>query len=129
MAGDEIAGGASYVDAIRPLSSAARAYKDSYRALADPRTLDPHRVPSWALKDNTATQMIAWVEEAMRSGGLAVFTFHGVGGGHNINVARQEHHRFLSWLDANRSRVWTAPFLRVMEHVVAERKRLRIAPR
>jgi peptidoglycan/xylan/chitin deacetylase (PgdA/CDA1 family) len=127
--GDEIAGGVSYVDAIRPLFRAARAYKDGYRALADPRTLDLHRVPSWALKDNTATEMTAWVEEAMPSGALAVFTFHGVGGGHDINVAREEHRKFLSWLDANRSRVWTAPFLRVMEHVTAERKRLGIAPR
>lgn len=125
--GDEIAGGASYVNAIRPLFPAARAYKTSYRSLADPRTLDPHRVPSWALQDNTAAEMIAWVEEAMRTGALAVFTFHGVGGGHNINVAREEHRKFLSWLDTNRSRVWTAPFLKVMEHVAAERKRSGIA--
>jgi hypothetical protein len=122
--GDETAGGASYVDAIRPFLVAARAYKDSYRALADPRAVDVHRVPSWALRDNTGAEMIAWVEQAIRDGALAVFTFHGVGGGHNINVGREDHRKLLSWLDANRSRVWTAPFREVMQHVIAERKRV-----
>lgn len=126
--GDEVAGGKSYVDAIRPLVPAARAYKDNFRALADPLTVDIYRVPSWALKDNTGAEMIAWVEEAIGSGALAVFTFHGVGGGHNINVASPDHQKLLSWLDANRARVWTAPFLKVMDHVSSERKRLGIAP-
>src|ERR1035437_376603 len=89
--GDEIAGGASYVNAIRPLFPAARAYKTSYRSLADPPAVDPPRVATCAVQDNTAAEMIAWVEEAIRTGALAVFTFHGVGGGHNINVAREEH--------------------------------------
>jgi sialate O-acetylesterase len=121
--GDEFAGGASYVDSVRPLLRAARAYKDSYRALADPRAADTHRVPSWSVKDNTAAEMIAWVEEAVQAGSLAVFTFHGVGGGHSINVGREDHRKLLAWLAANRERVWTAPFLEVMEHVIAERKR------
>jgi hypothetical protein len=68
--------------------------------------------------------MIAWVEEAVQSGKLAVFTFHGVGGGHGINVGREEHQKLLAWLAANRDRVWTAPFLQVMEHMSKERKRL-----
>lgn len=122
--GDQTAGGISYVDAIRGLVPAARAYKNDFRALADPVQVDPYRVPSWAIKDNTATEMIAWVEQAVASGSLAVFTFHGVGGGHHINVDRQEHARLLAWLGAHRQQVWTAPFRTVMEHVAAERKRL-----
>jgi sialate O-acetylesterase len=122
--GDETAGGVSYVDAIRPMFPAARAYKNNFRALAQPRTVDIYRVPSWALRDNTAAEMIAWVQEAVPSGALAVFTFHGVGGGHNINVSREEHRKLLAWLNANRDRVWTAPFFEVMQHVLAERKRI-----
>ena len=121
--GDEVAGGVAYVGAIRPMFPAARAYKDQFRALADPRTVDIHRVPSWALRSNTGAEMIAWVEEAAQSGQLAVFTFHGVGGGHSINVDREEHRKLLAWLNANRERIWTAPFLEVMRHVVAERGR------
>jgi peptidoglycan/xylan/chitin deacetylase (PgdA/CDA1 family) len=120
--GDETAGGVSYVDAIKPLFPGARAYRDSFKALADPRTCDLYRVPSWALRDNKAEDMIAWVEEAMRGGMLAVFTFHGVGGGHGINVGREEHRKLLAWLDANRARVWTAPFREIVAHIAASRR-------
>jgi len=119
--GDETAGGASFVDAIRPMLLAARAFKNKFRALADPRTMDEHRVPGWAVEGDSAADMIAWVEDAVKSGSLAVFTFHGVGGGHGIDVDRQEHRKLLAWLHANRGRVWTAPFGAVMEHIVKER--------
>jgi sialate O-acetylesterase len=120
--GDEIAGGTSYVDSVRPLLRGARAYKDGYRALAAPSTVDPYRVPSWSVKDNTAAELVAWEEEAMRTGALAVFTFHGVGGGHSIDVGREDHRKLLAWLAANRDKVWTATFLEVVEHVAAKRK-------
>jgi peptidoglycan/xylan/chitin deacetylase (PgdA/CDA1 family) len=121
--GDETAGGVSYVDAIRQFVPAARAYKARFRALADPRTLDPYRVPTWAIRANSGEEMIAWVEEALRSGSLAVFTFH-MGAGPEVRVSRAEHRKLLSWLDANRDRVWTEPFVKIMGHVAAERKRL-----
>ncbi len=117
--GDETAGGQSYVDAIRPEFPAARAYTST--EIADPRTVDVHRVPSWGARDVAAGELIAFVQRAVQSGGLAVFCFHGVGGGHSINVAREEHRKLLAWLDGNRRQVWTAPFLEVMEHVLRER--------
>jgi len=121
--GDEIAGGASYVDTIRPEVPAARGYRRGGKDLAGPRTVDPYRVPGWAVEGASGAELIAWVEEAAQSGKLAVFIFHGVGGGHSINVARESHAELLKWLDAHRDRVWTAPFLKVMEHVMAERNR------
>ncbi len=121
--GDEVAGGASYVDAIHPLFRAARAYRDGVKtSLVNPWTVDPYRVPARAVDGDSATDMIAWVEEAISSGKLAVFAFHGVGGGHSLNVAREEHRKLLTWLDANRGRVWTAPFLEVMGYIAVERK-------
>ncbi len=120
--GDETAGGASYVNAVRPLSTAARGYKRGGKEVADPRSVDVHRVPGWAVDGSSGPGMIAWAEEAARSGSLAVFIFHGVGGGHGINVAREDHRKLLEWLDKHRDRVWTAPFLTVMEYVITERK-------
>jgi sialate O-acetylesterase len=102
--------------------TAARGYKRGGKELADPRSVDVHRVPGWAVDGSSGPEMIAWVEEAARSGSLAVFIFHGVGGGHSINVAREDHRKLLEWLNTNRDRVWTAPFLKVIEHVLAERK-------
>ncbi len=122
--GDETVRGVSFVDQIQPLVPAARAYRHAFRALADPVTLDPYRVPSWALIGNKGEEMIAWGEEAIRSGTLAVYTFHGVGGGHGINVDREAHQALLRWLNSNRAQVWTAPFVKIMAHVMAERQRL-----
>jgi len=68
--------------------------------------------------------MIACVEQAIEAHGFAVFTFHGVGGGHSINIKRAEHQKLLAWLAANRNRVWTVPFLKLVRHIAEERGRL-----
>jgi peptidoglycan/xylan/chitin deacetylase (PgdA/CDA1 family) len=120
--GDTTAGGQSYVDAARPLFLAARIGED--RIAADVRALDPMLVPSWMVQDVTGEQMIAFVKKAVDAGGLAVFMFHGVGGGHSINISREAHQQLLAWLAANRQTVWTDTFRAVMAHVTAEQKRL-----
>jgi peptidoglycan/xylan/chitin deacetylase (PgdA/CDA1 family) len=122
---DTTAGGQSYVDALRPLFVAARAGED--RIAADVFSLDPMLVPSWAATEVTGTRLIAFAQEAVDAGGLAVFQFHGIGG-EWIPVSREAHQELLAWLAANRQAVWTDTFKRVMSHVAAEQKRL-AAPR
>ena len=117
---DTIAGGRSYVDAVRPLFLAARAGED--RIATDVGVLDPMLVPSWAARDVTGAQLIAFARKAVDAGGLAVFQFHGIGG-EWISVSREAHRELLAWLAANRQTVWTDTFKRVMTHVAAERKR------
>jgi hypothetical protein len=80
-------------------------------------------VPSWMVRDVSGAQMIAFVEKAVEAGGLAVFMFHGVGGGHDIDIPRASHLEHVAWLAAHRQTVWTDTFRRVMTHVVAEQKR------
>jgi hypothetical protein len=123
--GDTTAGGESYVDAIRPLFLAARAGED--RIVADPRSLDPMLVPSWMVLNASGDEMIAFVQKAIDASGMAVFMFHGVGGGHSIDVSREAHRQLLAWLAAHRETVWTDTFRSVMTHVVAEQKRLALA--
>ena len=120
--GDTTAGGTSYVDAARPLFLAARIGED--RIVADVRALDPMLVPSWMVQNVTGDEMIAFVKKAVDAGGLAVFMFHGVGGGHSIDVSREAHRQLIDWLAANRQTVWTDTFRSVMTHVTAEQKRV-----
>ena len=80
-------------------------------------------VPSWAARDVTGAELIAFARKAVDAGGLAVFQFHGIGG-HWIAVSREAHRELLAWLAANRQTVWTGTFKRVMTHVAAEQKRL-----
>jgi peptidoglycan/xylan/chitin deacetylase (PgdA/CDA1 family) len=111
------AGGASYVDALRPLFLAARIGDD--RIVEDVRGLDPLLVPSWAVENTSGAEMIAFVQKAIDAGGLAVFMFHGVGGEY-IAVSREAHQELVAWLASHRDLVWTDTFRDVMAHVVAE---------
>ena len=120
--GDTTAGGRSYVDAARPLFLAARIGED--RIVADVRALDPMLVPSWMVQDVSGEEMIAFVKKAVDASGLAVFMFHGVGGGHSIDVSREAHRQLIDWLAANRQTVRTDTFRSVMTHVTAEQKRV-----
>lgn len=123
---DTTAGGQSYVEALRPLFLAARGVDD--RIAADPAALDPMLVPSFMMNGVTGDQMIDFVRRAIAAGGLAVVLFHGVGGGHDLDVSREAHRELVSWLAAQRQVVWTDTFRRVMTHVVDERRRA-VAPR
>jgi peptidoglycan/xylan/chitin deacetylase (PgdA/CDA1 family) len=122
---DTTAGGQSFVGAVRPLFLAARAGED--RIAADVGALDPMLVPSWAARDVTGAQLIAFAQQAVDAGGLAVFQFHGIGG-QWIPVSHEVHRQLVEWLAARRASVWTDTFRRVMTHVVTEQKRT-AAPR
>ena len=104
------------MEAARPLFLAARIGED--RIAADVRALDPMLVPSWMVQNVSGEEMIAFVKKAVDAGGLAVFMFHGVGGGHSIDVSREAHQQLLAWLAANRQTVWTDTFRSVMTHVL-----------
>jgi peptidoglycan/xylan/chitin deacetylase (PgdA/CDA1 family) len=124
--GDTTAGGESYVEALRPMFLAARAVGD--RVADDMWKLDHMLVPSWIPQNVSGEQLIAFAKKAVDAGGLAIFTFHGIGGGHSIDVSREAHQQLLAWLDANRKAVWTDTFRNVMTHVVAEQKRRTPSP-
>jgi sialate O-acetylesterase len=129
---DELAGGSSYVEELRPLFPFARSGRDPFftpepngrdKVVTDLRSLDLHRVHSWMVVEESAEEMIAFVEEAAENGGLAVLMFHGVGGEY-LTVSRREHQRLLAHLAENRHRLWTNTFFKVLKHVEEERKRL-----
>ena len=119
---DHLAGGDSFVDGLRPLFTAARTGGNVI--VADMRTLDIHLVPSWGVVEVTGEEMIDYVNRAADAGTMAVFMFHGVGGGHNLNVSRQAHRELIEYLDEHRDRFWTDTFAAVMDHLRSERRRL-----
>jgi sialate O-acetylesterase len=61
--------------------------------------------------------MINLVKQAMQTHTLLVFLFHGVGGGHNINVGLQDHSKLLHYLKANEDKIWIAPMVDVAEYI------------
>jgi peptidoglycan-N-acetylglucosamine deacetylase len=76
-------------------------------------------VDCFAMNGNTAGQMISLVKQAMQTHTLLVFLFHGVGGGHNINVGLREHSELLHFIKDHEADIWVAPMVDVAEYIRA----------
>jgi len=74
-------------------------------------------VDCFAMNGQTADQMIALVRQAIQTHTLLVFLFHGVGGGHNINVGLREHSELLHFIKDHEKDIWVAPLVEVAEYV------------
>ena len=80
-------------------------------------------VDCYSMNGQTADQMIALVKEAIRTRTLLVFLFHGVGGGHSINVGLNEHSVLLHFLKEHEQEIWNAPMVEVAEYIRARQER------
>ena len=105
--------GISFVDSIRGMFPSARGGGPLLTSMKD---LDLHYVPSWGVSDPSGEELIAYEEEAMEHGTVAVIMFHSVGGGY-LNVSAEAHEQLLAYLDSQREVLWTDTFLRVMNYL------------
>lgn len=62
----------------------------------------------------TAQDLIAYVQDVQKAGGLGVFMFHGVGGDY-LTVSSEAHQGLLRYLKAHEAEIWVAPFGEVMK--------------
>lgn len=110
----------SYIEDITPMFTAARG------VAGVPPTLDAvdlMMVPSYAVSGATAEELVAKVDAAIQAHTWLVFLFHGVGGEHNINVAKEAHDQLVEYLAKHQADVWVAPVTKVAEFVAEERKK------
>lgn len=76
-------------------------------------------INAYSISNQTAEQMINQVKKAMSTHTLLVFLFHGVGGGHAINVSLDKHKKLLQFLKQNEKHIWIAPMVDVAERIKA----------
>lgn len=105
--------GVSFIDSLRSMFPAARGGGGVPETMEE---VDLYYVPSWGVVDPSGEELIAYVEEALQKGTLAVFMFHSVGGGY-LNVSEEAHDMLLEYLDRRRESIWTGTFLEVMKYV------------
>ena len=79
--------------------------------------VDLDNIDCYAMNGQSAEEMIALVQKAMQTHTLLVFLFHGVGGGHSINVGLNEHSRLLHYLKAHENNIWIAPMVDVAGYI------------
>jgi hypothetical protein len=91
----------------------------------DPSDLDPMRLPGRGFTSPAgAAQMVEFAEKAAKTGGLAVYVFHGVGGDY-LSVTARDHLRFVEWLAAHRETYWIAT-MRDFVGWIADKSRTRV---
>jgi len=114
--GDLKIGDTSFYDFLRNDFVAARVV----RSAMDPiEKVNLDNIDCYGINGQGADYMIGLVKKAMETHTLLVFLFHGVGGGHNINVALDEHSKLLHYLKEHEKEIWIAPMVELAEHIKA----------
>lgn len=101
--GDMKAGDSLYFSRLRNDLTGARGVRSAMNTIDKVNT---DNIDSYMISNNKADYMIDLVKEAVRTNSLLVFLFHGVGGGHNINVELNEHNKLLRYLGENQKDIW-----------------------
>lgn len=116
--GDNKVHDTAYIDSLHNDFIAARGVVGTMPTIDK---VDLYDFPGYGVFNHSGEAMIEWVKEAEAKQGLLVILFHGVGGGHSLNVSLPAHSQLLHYLKQHEKDVWTAPLLEVARFV-KERK-------
>jgi peptidoglycan/xylan/chitin deacetylase (PgdA/CDA1 family) len=79
-------------------------------------------IQCYGINGEDGAYMINLVKQAQKTHTLLVFLFHGVGGGHNLNVDIKAHSELLHYLKNNEKDIWIAPMVDVATKIKALQK-------
>lgn len=112
--GDLKIGGTYFYESLKNDFVGARGVTPGLKTLNEVNLED---INCYGINGQDGEYMINLVKEAMKTHTLLVFLFHGVGGGHNINVSFEAHHQLLSFLKAHEKEIWVAPMVEVAKYI------------
>ncbi|MGI4759352.1 MAG: polysaccharide deacetylase family protein [Janthinobacterium lividum] len=112
--GDRQIGGVNFYDQLKNDFVAARGVTGGLQTAAQVQ-LD--NVDCYSINGQDAKYMLALVKQAQQAHTLLVFLFHGVGGGHALNVDLAAHRQLLHYLKAHERDIYVAPMVEVAEKV------------
>jgi peptidoglycan/xylan/chitin deacetylase (PgdA/CDA1 family) len=117
--GDLMAEGKMYYDALRSDFVGARGVRG---AMNMQESINYDNINSYGINGQPSTYMIDLVKEAVSKKAMLVFLFHGVGGGHSLNVDAREHSRLLHYLKQHEDEIWVAPLVDVLKFTRAQQE-------
>ncbi|QJD96598.1 polysaccharide deacetylase family protein [Mucilaginibacter robiniae] len=85
--------------------------------------VDLSNIDCYGINGQSADYMIDLVKQAQQTHTLLVFLFHGVGGGHNINVDLGAHSKLLHYLKQHEKDIWIAPMVTVADYISSQQKK------
>jgi peptidoglycan/xylan/chitin deacetylase (PgdA/CDA1 family) len=113
-----VAGSESYVPVVEQRYRAARGVA---AVVAEPQSVDLFNVPAlFPPTSSDGSDVVAFVERAVGSGGWAVIGMHGVSeAGEYLQLTQPAHDKLLAYLAEHASTIYTAPFGTVADVVAA----------
>jgi peptidoglycan/xylan/chitin deacetylase (PgdA/CDA1 family) len=108
---------------IEPLKNEFVAARGVIPSMPTVDQVDLYNVSCYGVNGQSGEQLIAWVKEAQAKQGLLVILFHGVGGGHSLNVSLPAHSQLLHYLKQNEKDIWIAPMVEVAEFIRRQQKK------
>ncbi|MCP8899508.1 polysaccharide deacetylase family protein [Gilvimarinus xylanilyticus] len=115
--GDTLAGGESYLEAIKPLFAGARGVAPGFPS---PDNAERFNLAAHVINGQSIEQLKALVDNAIAQQGLLVFLFHGVGGEHPLNLEADTHAQLLDYLHAQQHQLWVAPMVDIASALAGE---------
>ncbi|MBX0289824.1 polysaccharide deacetylase family protein [Hymenobacter sp. HSC-4F20] len=112
--GDRQIGGVYFYEQLKNDFVAARGVTGGLQTAAE---VDLANVDSYMINGQSGDYLIELVKKAQQSHTLLVFLFHGVGGGHGLNVELKAHRQLLRYLKAHEKDIWVAPMVEVAEKI------------
>lgn len=112
--GDTTIHDTAYLTGLRSVFLAARGVEPEMLPISK---IDLYHIGCYAINGQTGSQLIDLVKQAMQSRTLLVFLFHGVGGGHSLNVSLDAHSALLHFLKQHEKDIWVAPMIDVAAYI------------
>jgi peptidoglycan/xylan/chitin deacetylase (PgdA/CDA1 family) len=117
--GDLQIGGVKFYDQLKNDFVAARGVAPGLQTATQ---VDLTNVNAYSINGQNGQYLIDLVKRAQQSHTLLVFLFHGVGGGHSLNVALPAHRQLLRYLKAHEKEIWVAPMVEVAQRIKVEQQ-------
>jgi sialate O-acetylesterase len=111
--GDTQVNGVSYYDQVKSEFVAARGVNPE---LIKAGNMNMANIGCYVVNGQTGEQLISLVKKAQQTHTLIVFLFHGVGGGHGLNVSLSAHSQLLHYLKQNEKDIWVAPLVDIASY-------------
>jgi peptidoglycan-N-acetylglucosamine deacetylase len=112
--GDTQIGGVNYYTDLQSEFVGARGVRAGLKQLNE---IETDNIGGFGINGQSADFMIELVKQAMKSHTLQVFIFHGVGGGHSINVSIEAHRQLLLFLKQHKNEIWIAPMVDIARYI------------
>jgi sialate O-acetylesterase len=117
--GDTKIGDSSYFDQLKNDFTGARGVSPAMPKLEQ---VDLYNINCYGINGQSGEELIALIKQAMANHVLLVFLFHGVGGGHSLNVSLAAHSQLLHFLKQNEKDIWIAPMTSIAEYIQSVKK-------